>query len=127
MPGREITEYLLPNRLLAGEECKSPEQGVCTPGLAEGFQLEPSGQAVERGYSGFASKVGIKGVEEGTSGDPGLNARLRLDEAPPLLSSWWHFQDSSNHWLSLSAISEGRELQRGGKYKLKKSTTLCQK
>ena len=66
-------------------------------------------------------------MEEGTSGDPGLNAPLRLDEAPRLLSSWWHFQDSSNHWLSLSAISEGRELQRGGKYKLKKSTTLCQK
>ena len=60
MPGREITEYLLPNRLLGGGEYKSPEQSVCTPGLAEGFQLEPSGQAVERGYSGFASKVGIK-------------------------------------------------------------------
>lgn len=52
-----------------------------TPGLAEGFQLGSPGQDIERDYSGFASKVGIKGVEEGTSRDPGLNACLRRDEA----------------------------------------------
>lgn len=83
-PGREITSHLLQNRLHEGGESKSPEWGRTYPWACWGFQLEPLGQEVERGYSGFASKVGIKGVEEGTSADLSLNTCLRLDEAPLL-------------------------------------------